>query len=64
MTIHRDDLESKMREIEAVVSDTQEEARNASKWVIAGVAVLVVGLVAYRIWRRRQRVQVVVIPPR
>jgi predicted negative regulator of RcsB-dependent stress response len=63
VTIHRDDLESKLREIETVVADTQEEARGVSKWVIAGAVVLVVGYVAYRMWRRSQRVQVIVVPP-
>jgi len=63
VTIHRDDLESKLREIETVVDDTQQEARNMSKWVIAGVVVLVVGVVAYRMWKRSQRVQVIVVAP-
>ena len=63
MTIHRDDLEAKLREIENVVTDTQEEARSVSKWVIAGVAIVVVGYIAYRAWRRSQRVRVVVVPP-
>lgn len=55
MTIHRDDLEAKLREIEEVVSDTEEEARDNARVVAAGVAVVVVALVAYGIWRSRRR---------
>ncbi|MEN8233859.1 MAG: hypothetical protein ABFR89_02910 [Actinomycetota bacterium] len=55
MTIHRDDLEAKLREIDEVVSDTEEGAKQNSRIVIAGAAVVIVGLVAYGIWRSRRR---------
>jgi len=63
VTIHRDDLEAKLREIQTVVDDTEEKARGVGVYVAIGVAVLVVGYVGYRAWRRSQRVRVVVVPP-
>ena len=55
MTIRRDDLETKLREIESVVTDTQSEVKRRSQVVLIGVVVVVVGLVAYRIWSSRQQ---------
>ena len=60
MTIHREDLEAKLREIESVVSDAESEARNRSMVLLIGAAVVVVGFVAYRIWsgRREDKIRV------
>ena len=55
MTISRDDLEGKLREIEAVVVETEEEAKQHVGLVIGGAVVVVVALVAYGIWRSRRR---------
>lgn len=52
--IDRSDLEAKLREIEGVVVDVEEEARSKGTLVVVGVTVVVVGLVAYSIWRRRR----------
>ncbi|MEA2011315.1 MAG: hypothetical protein U9N78_11475 [Actinomycetota bacterium] len=55
MTISRDDLEGKLREIEGVVVETEDEARQNIGIVIGGAVVVVVALVAYGIWRSRRR---------
>lgn len=55
ITIHRDDLESKLREIESVVNDKGAQARMRSRVVIVGATVVFVGYIAYRIWRGRQQ---------
>lgn len=60
--IDRSDLESKLREIEGVVLDAEEKARSKAVYVGVGIGVVVVGLVALSIWRRRNskiRVEVV-----
>ncbi len=65
MTISRDDLESKLREIEDVVTDTESEVRSKAPAIIAGVTVVVVLAIAYSVWRsrrRRIRVEVYRIP--
>jgi len=54
VTVHRDDLESKLREIETVVTDVQSEAGKRTRLLVVGATVLVIGYVAYRIWRGRQ----------
>jgi enoyl-[acyl-carrier-protein] reductase (NADH) len=59
MTVQKADLEAKLREIEGVVTDVEEEARSnvVSAVVIAGV--LVVGIIAFTVWRsRRSRIRV------
>jgi hypothetical protein len=53
-TIDKSDLEAKLREIEGVVVDAEEEASSTIKWVAIAIGVIVVGAVAYRIWRGRQ----------
>jgi hypothetical protein len=53
VTIHRGDLESKLREIESVVSDAESDVRRRSRVLLIGAAVVVTGYVAYRIWRSR-----------
>ncbi|MEA3510129.1 MAG: hypothetical protein U9R51_01720 [Actinomycetota bacterium] len=55
MTISRDDLEGKLREIEGVVVETEDEARKNAGLLIGGAVVVVVALVAYGIWRSRRR---------
>ena len=52
--IDKSDLEAKLREIEGVVVDVEEEVQSKGTVVAIGVAVVVVGLVAYGIWRRRR----------
>ena len=52
--IDRSDLEAKLREIEGVVVDVEDEARSKGAIVAIGVTVVVVGLVAFSIWRRRR----------
>lgn len=51
-TITRDDLESKLREIEDVVDDT---ARDWTTWLVAGLAVTAVVVIGVGIWRARHR---------
>jgi hypothetical protein len=55
MTISRDDLEGKLREIEDVVVETEGEAKQNASRYIGGAVVVVVALVAYGIWRSRRR---------
>jgi hypothetical protein len=55
MTISRDDLEGKLREIEGVVVETEEGAKQNVAFIVGGVAVVVVALIAYGIWRSRRR---------
>lgn len=57
--IDKSDLEAKLREIEGVVIDAEEEARMNATWIAIGVGVAVVGLVAFSIWRsRRNKIRV------
>ena len=55
MTISRDDLESKLRDIEDVVVASEDEAKANAGLVIAGAVVVVIAVVAYGIWRSRRR---------
>lgn len=55
MTISRDDLEGKLREIEGVVTETEEGARQNASLIIGGAVAVVVVLIAYGIWRSRRR---------
>lgn len=55
MTISRDDLEAKLREIEGVVTDTEEDAKQNMGMVIGGAVVIVIAVVAFGIWRSRRR---------
>jgi hypothetical protein len=54
MTISRDDLESKLREIETSVVDTGDEVRSRVSLIVAGVATVVVVLVVWGVMRRRR----------
>ena len=57
--IDKADLEAKLREIEGVVLDTEEEAKGKAALIGAAVVVVVVGLVAYGIYRsRRNKIRV------
>ena len=61
MTISRDDLESKLRDIEDVVVASEDDAKANAGLLIAGAVVVVVAVVAYGIWRsRRRRIHIVV----
>jgi hypothetical protein len=55
MTITRDDLEGKLIEIEGVVVETEEGARQNVGLIVSGAVVVVVALIAYGIWRSRRR---------
>ncbi|MEZ5176076.1 MAG: hypothetical protein R2823_07710 [Acidimicrobiia bacterium] len=60
-TINKADLEAKLREIEGVVTDFEEEARSnaATVAVVAGIAVVViVAVIAWRSRRSKIRVEV------
>ena len=53
MTVQRSDLEDKLREIQRVVDDTAEGARNIG--VAAALGVVVVLLLVYLMGRRKGR---------
>ena len=55
MTISRDVLEGKVRVIEGVVVETEDEAKLNLGLVVGGAVVVVVALIAYGIWRSRRR---------
>ncbi|MCL1595149.1 MAG: hypothetical protein M3132_12440 [Actinomycetia bacterium] len=52
-TVQKADLEAKLREIEGVVTDVEQEARSNALLVSVVAGVVVVGLVAFSIWRAR-----------
>jgi hypothetical protein len=57
--IDKSDLEAKLREIEGVVLDVGESSKTNAAVIAVGVAVVVVGLVAFGVWRsRRNRIQI------
>ena len=59
MTVQKADLEAKLLEIEGVVTDVEEEARSSVVAVAVVAGVVVVGLVAFAVWRsRRSRIRV------
>ena len=59
MTIDKTELEAKLREIEGVVTDIEEEAKSNTVIVAAVLTVAVVGVVALMVWRsRRSRVRI------
>ena len=59
-SIDRTDLEAKLREIEGVVTDVEDEARSNALTIvmIAGVAVGIVALILWRTKRSKIRVEV------
>ena len=59
MTVEKSDLEAKLREIEGVVTDVEEEARSNAVMIGVVAGAVIVGLVAFSIWRsRRNRIRV------
>ncbi len=54
MTVQRADLEAKLREIEGVVTDVEEEAKSNAVTIAVVTGVVVVGIVAFAVWRSRQ----------
>ncbi len=59
MTVDKADLEAKLREIEGVVTDVEQEARSNAVLIGVIVGAVVVGLVALSVWRsRRNRIRV------
>ena len=59
MTIDKTELEAKLREIEGVVTDIEEEAKSNAMVVAAVVTIAVVGVVALIVWRsRRSRIRI------
>jgi uncharacterized membrane protein YidH (DUF202 family) len=59
-SIDRTDLEAKLREIEGVVTDVEDEARSNALTIvmIAGVAVGIVALLMWRTKRSKIRIEV------
>jgi len=58
-SVTRSDLEAKLREIEGVVVDVEEEAKSSARMLAIGAAVLVIGIVAISVWRsRRNKIRV------
>ncbi len=55
MTISRDDLEARLRDIQDVVVTSEEEAKQNAGLLIGGAVVVVIAIVAYSIWRSRRR---------
>ena len=51
MTISRDDIEAKARQIVSAIDETKESAKNTA--VLAGVAIAVVVVIAFVMGRRR-----------
>lgn len=54
MSISRNDLETKLREIEDTVVDTGEEVRGKGALIAAGVVTVVVVIVVWGIMKRRR----------
>jgi len=55
MTVSRDDLESKLKDIEDVVVATEDDAKQNVALIVGGVVVVAAVLIAYGIWRSRRR---------
>jgi hypothetical protein len=55
MSVSRDDLEAKLREIEGAVIETEDEAKQNMAVIIGGAVAGAVVLVAFSIWRSRRR---------
>jgi hypothetical protein len=59
MTVDKADLEAKLREIEGVVTDVEQEARSNALLIGVVVGVVVVSFVAFSVWRsRRNRIRI------
>jgi len=53
MTVQRSDLEAKLREIEGVVTDVEDRARSNAVVIGLIAGAVVVGIVAFSVWRSR-----------
>ena len=53
MTVQRSDLEAKLREIEGVVTDVEDQARSNAVVIGLIAGAVVVGIVAFFVWRSR-----------
>ncbi len=53
MTVDKTDLEAKLREIEGVVTDVEQEAKSNALTAGIVIAAVIVGIVAFSIWRSR-----------
>ncbi len=59
MTVTRDELEAKLRDIEGVVVATEEDAKANVAVIVGAVVVVAVAVIAYGIWRsRRKRIHI------
>ena len=59
MTIDKTELEAKLREIEGVVTEVEEEAKSNAMVIAAVATIAVVGIVALMVWRsRRSRIRI------
>ena len=54
MTVQKADLEAKLREIEGVVTDVEEEAKSKGGTIAVVTGVVVIGVIAFAVWRSRQ----------
>ncbi len=52
-TIQKSDLEAKLREIEGVVTDVEEEAKSNALLIGIVTGALLVGIVAFSLWKSR-----------
>ncbi len=53
-TIDKTELEAKLREIEGVVTEIEDEARSNARLVAVAAGVAVVAVVALMVWRSRR----------
>jgi hypothetical protein len=53
VTVRKADLEAKLREIEGVVTDVEEEAKSHAATLAVVAGIVVIGLVALAVWRSR-----------
>ncbi len=59
MTVQKGDLEAKLREIEGVVTDVEQEARSNAVLIGVIAGAVVIGIVAFSLWRsRRNRIRI------
>ncbi len=60
MTVSRDDLETKLREVESAVDEVGDRVAGRSKWVLIGVGVAVVAVVGFSLWRRSKQPKITI----
>jgi flagellar biosynthesis/type III secretory pathway M-ring protein FliF/YscJ len=57
--VDKSDLEAKLREIEGVVTEIEDDARSNARTVVIVAGVAVISIVALMIWRsRRSKIRV------